>query len=87
MDALLNLLTGGNSVLLALGGGLIAVVIAWLRGRMTGARAERDRRAARDLKTAEDRLEMHREATEEERRAAAMTDEEAKEEARRWSKP
>ena len=51
MDALLSLITGSNSIFLMLGGGLIAVVIAWIRGRMSGARAERDKRAADRLKS------------------------------------
>lgn len=51
MDAILNLLIGGNSVFFALFGGLVAVVVAWMRGRVTGARAERDRRAAERLKS------------------------------------
>lgn len=51
MDALLSILTGGNSIFIALLGGLAAAVIAWMRGRVTGARAERDRRAAERLKS------------------------------------
>lgn len=50
MDALLSLLTGGNSIFLALGGGLIAVFVAWMRGRVTGARAERDKQASDRLR-------------------------------------
>lgn len=48
---MLDILFGGNGVFLALGGGLLAAAIAWLRGRATGARAERERRAAERLKS------------------------------------
>lgn len=47
-----------------------------LQQRRAGAKAERDKQARRDKAALEDRLEMHREATEQEKRAAGMSEDE-----------
>lgn len=59
MDAILSIFTGGNSIFIAIMGGLFAALIAWMRGRSTGARAERDKQAGERLKarTEADRIE------------------------------
>lgn len=70
--------------------GAIVVVAAFIstyaRGRLSGARLERDKQAAGNLAAAEDRLEMDREATAAERKAAGMTDDEARVEAMKWAR-
>lgn len=60
--------------------GLAALVTAYARGRS----GEKARQAGRDLAAAQDRLEMNREATAIERRAAGMTDDQARKEAAPW---
>jgi len=59
VETIVSLLTGGNSIFIALMGGLFAALIAWMRGRVTGARKERDKRATERLKakTEADRIE------------------------------
>lgn len=84
MEAILNLIPGGW--LTAAGGGLVAVLLALWRAFAAGKAAERGRQSKRDLKAAEDRLEMHREASEIERRARDLTDDQARQEAERWAR-
>jgi hypothetical protein len=48
MTALLSLLTGGNGLIVALGGVLVAVFGAWLKGRSMGVNSERDKQIKRD---------------------------------------
>lgn len=54
------------------------VAILWNNGRQrrVGAQRERDKQLRKDKAAVEERLEMHREATEQERRAAGMSDDE-----------
>lgn len=72
--------------------GLIATAVAaagvliYRTGRKEGGDDERAKQAARDRKAAAERLEMHREASEAEKAAKDLSDEEAKREALRWSK-
>jgi outer membrane murein-binding lipoprotein Lpp len=73
-----------NPTVLAIGFGVIAAAGAWFKGSLTGAKRERDRQAAKDLASAQDRLEMDREATAVERQTTGMTDEQAKQEAAPW---
>lgn len=72
--------------LVAAGGGLVLLLATYLKGRLAGAARERDKQTADKLKAAEDRLEMDREATAEERKASGRTDEEARQEALKWAK-
>lgn len=68
---------------------LLAAVLAVLAGfglRRSGANAEKAKQVARDNKALGERLEMDREATAAERRAAGMTDEEARTEAMSWAR-
>ncbi len=67
---------------------IVAAVVAVFGGwklRQSGVNAERARQAREKLAAAEDRLEMHREATTAERRTAGMSDDEARKEAMRWA--
>lgn len=80
MTTLLTLL-GPNGILYALLG---AIVVAF--GWMLRAGGKKDAIAAGKLKSAEDRLEMDREATDAERKAAELSDDAARKEALKWSK-
>lgn len=84
MDAILNFLPGGWLA----GGGAIALAVLAIIWRVfsAGRSAERGKQAERGIRAMEERLEMHREATEHERRARDLTDEQARKEAMRWSK-
>lgn len=62
---------------------LLGIIV---KSRRDGARLERARQAAGKLQAAEDRLEMDREATAEERKASDMSDEAARREAIRWAR-
>lgn len=64
-----------------------AFVATYVRGRLSGASLERAKQDQARLDAAEEQLEMHREATEAERKAAGMTDDEARAEAAKWAKP
>ena len=44
------LFSGGSSFFIALGGLLIAIMVAFSRGRLSGAKAERTRYAEADIK-------------------------------------
>lgn len=50
MSALLSLLTGGNGLLLGLGAALVAVFGAFMKGRLSGAKAERAKQAEAEQK-------------------------------------
>jgi outer membrane murein-binding lipoprotein Lpp len=75
-----------SPVIVALLGGFVAAVAAYLRGRVAGKKLQEAKQTAEKLRAAEDRLEMDREATAEERKASAMSDDEARREAMRWAK-
>lgn len=47
IEAIISLATAGNGLLLALLAGVVAAVIAWLRGRISGAKAERNKQASK----------------------------------------
>ncbi len=78
------LLANLTSLLFAAGGGLVALLVAYLKGRSDKGKAEALKRAGEKAAAAEERLEMHREATDAERRAAGMTDKDALDEALKW---
>ncbi len=44
------LFSGGSSIFIALGGLLIAIMVAFSRGRLSGAKAERTRYAEAEIK-------------------------------------
>lgn len=71
-----------------IGGG--AVVLVWLatvlKAILWGAARERSKQDKARAKAAEDQIEMYREATAEERRVAAMSDDAAKAEAKKWAR-
>lgn len=64
MSTLLSLFTGPNPVFFILGGALLASIISYMRGRVTGARAADAKRARDELKAreirdrAQDEVEM-----------------------------
>lgn len=67
-------------------GSFLAVLLGiYLKGRSDANTTARMERMKREAKANEDRLEMHREATEIERKVAGMTDEEARREADKWA--
>ena len=51
MAALLSFLVS-NPTILAIGGGIIAMLVAWMRGRVSGAAAERTKQAMKDATSA-----------------------------------
>lgn len=63
-----------------------AAILGLLKYRSSVIKGERAKRMAEMLASAEDRLEMDREATEAERAAARLSDEEARKEALKWAK-
>lgn len=66
----------GNPLVAAAIAAAGAFIIGLARGRVTGAQRERDKQLRKDKAALEDRLEMHREATEQERRVSGMSDDE-----------
>ena len=48
MTALLSLLMGGNGVFIGIAAVIAAIAGAWMKGRSSGANAERGKQAARD---------------------------------------
>lgn len=50
MTALLSLLTGPNGILVGLGAVLLAIVGAFMKGRISGAAKERQKQAAAETK-------------------------------------
>ena len=66
--------------------GAIGAAFLYRSGLKKGSAAERAKQAAKDRKAREERLEMHREATDAERRAGELTDEEARKEAMKWNR-
>ena len=66
----------GNPLVAAAIAAAGAFIIGLARGRVTGAQRERDKQLRKDNAALEDRLEMNREATEQERRAAGMAEDE-----------
>ncbi|WEX07360.1 hypothetical protein [Chelativorans sp. AA-79] len=89
MDALLSLIPGGlvTTLVASISAVLLVIWRAFATGRASGRNEERARTSAERSESVEERLEMHREATEAERRAAGTTDEEARKEALKWAKP
>ncbi len=48
MNVLLSLLTGGNGIFIGIAAVIAAIAGAWLKGRSSGANAERDKQLKRD---------------------------------------
>lgn len=86
MDTLLSLLSGGQNALLMLLAAIVGAVGLVMGGRISGARAERDKQAGRDKAALEDQLEMHREANDIDRKVTGASDEQARQEAAKWSR-
>lgn len=84
LSAILGLLQ--SPTLLAIGGGFIAVLVAFFKGRVSGAQKERAKQDRARIEALGDRLEMDRESTAAERQAAGMSDEEARKEALKWAR-
>lgn len=79
-------MTGLTSLLIAAGGAVVALLLAYIKGGADTAKKEKAKRAADKLQAAEDRLEMDREASDAERKAASMSDDEARREAMKWAR-
>ncbi len=79
-------MTGLTSMLITAGGAVVALLLAYIKGGIDTARKVEAKRAAEKLEAAEERIEMDREASEAERKAAGMSDEQAKQEALRWAR-
>jgi outer membrane murein-binding lipoprotein Lpp len=77
---------GLTGYLLTAAAAIAALIGIVMKSRIDGARLEHAKRAAEDLRAAEDRLEMDREATAEGRKAADMSDAEARREALKWAR-
>lgn len=60
--------------------------IAYLKGRGDGKAKAENKSLKRDVAARDEQLEMHREADAFEREVAAMTDEQARKEAKRWER-
>lgn len=72
---------------LAIAGAVLSAIgIAYLRGRHSGKQEANTDSLKRDVAARDQQLEMNREATKFERDAAAMTDEQAKAEAKAWAR-
>lgn len=67
-------------------GGAVALWFAYIFGRKSGTAVAEARRERERLAAERERHEMDREATAAEKRAAGMTDEEAREEAMKWAR-
>lgn len=75
-----------SGYLAAAGAAIVALIGIVAKSRLEGARLERAKHAAEELRAAEERLEMDREAPEEERKVANMSDKEARLEAMKWAR-
>lgn len=75
-----------NPTLIAIMGGVLATLIAFLTGNSRGARRQERKQVAEKLAAAEDRLEMDREATDADRKARDLSDADAAKEAQRWAR-
>ena len=87
MTTLIALLTskaGGVLVAVIVGAGTL--LMAFLRGKQAGHDAERAKATKRDLDAANERLEMHREATDIERQTGGMSRDDLKREAGKWGR-
>lgn len=72
--------------LAAIGAVFGALATAYFKGRGEGAAKEKAKAAEREIAARDEQLEMHREATEAEREAAALSDEQARKEAIQWAR-
>ncbi|MDI6814067.1 MAG: hypothetical protein QMD99_22890 [Rhizobiaceae bacterium] len=72
--------------LIAAGTAVAAIAVAYFKGQSSATAKERLKAAKREIAAKDEQLEMMREATEEERKIAAMTDEQARNEALRWAR-
>lgn len=71
--------------LAAAGAGIAALVAAYFKVSSDATAKERAKAAQRTIAAKEEQLKMRREADEAERRARALSDEEARKEAERWA--
>ncbi len=86
MDFLLSLFTGGNTIFAGLIAALAGAVVLYFKGRSDGAAKAENKSLKGKVAAKEEQLEMHREANEAELQAGALTDEEARKEAMKWSR-
>lgn len=57
MSGLLSLLTGGNSILLALGAALLLAIGSWIHGRVSGAKAQQNADKAKEAEARDKNIE------------------------------
>lgn len=79
MTALLAWLLS-NPTVLAIGAGVIAVAGAWMKGRLSGAKAERNKQAAEEAKARDIADQVDNDI-------GALPADKAREELKKWSKP
>jgi len=84
IEAILALIPGGWATAILAGIGALGVAL-W-RAFAAGKKSAEGEQAVEDREAVKERLEMHRDATEAERKAAGMSDDEAKQEALKWAK-
>jgi len=77
-------LLGSRGLVAAAGGA--SVVLAYIVGRRTGGETERQKRDRERLKAQQERLDMRQESDKARLGAQALSDEEARKEALRWSR-
>lgn len=83
---LLSVLSALWPYLVAAGAVVGALATAYLKGRGEGVAKEKAKAAKRESAAKDEQLEMHREATEAAREAAALSDEQARKEAMQWAR-
>ena len=76
----------GNKTAMAIFTALVGGLGLYVAGGVSRAKQQAAKQAVEKLAAAEDRLEMDRDATAAERKAAGMSDAEAREEASKWAK-
>ncbi len=76
IDLLLSLVSGGGGILWALGAALLGAIGLYFKGRSDGSAKAENKALKRTIADKDEQLEMNREATEFERKAAGMSDDE-----------
>lgn len=85
IEFILSLFTGGNAIFGWLLAALAAVATFYVKGRSDGSAKAENKALRQTIKAKDEQLEMHREATQDERDAAALSDDQARKEAMKWS--
>ena len=86
LDALLSLVGGGNSTLVAIIVGVFGVLGTFIMGRRSAKNAAKVENLKSENASLNQQLEMNRDSTDIERRNAGLSDAAARKEAMKWSK-